>query len=183
MGKVSDFQEQLEEMLPRFYQSIKEFEVLLAADASKLAEIDDLLESTVDQPFINTATWGLERWEIIFGIPVDKTKPLEQRRSVIKSKVRGAGVTTVDLIKTVAESWYNGEIDVTEQDLEVIIKFNSNFGVPSNLNDVENALREIIPAHLLIEYLFSYLLIKDIHNVMTLSDFEQLTLNKFAGGE
>ena len=43
-------------------------------------------------------------------------------------------------------------------------------------------LDEVKPAHLAIVYTFRYLLIKDIHEVMTLSEVEATTLKKFAGG-
>lgn len=181
MSKIRDFEAELRKELPRFYESIREFNELIKVDAKQLATLDDWMEDMVNQSFVETATWGLARWEKIFGIYTDLSKPIDQRRSVIKSKIRGAGVTTVALIKEIAESWYNGDIMVTEEELKVIIKFNSNYGVPSNLVDVEKALREIIPAHLLIEYLFSFLLIKDVE-AMTLVELDATPLSKFAGG-
>lgn len=174
---------ELRKELPRFYNNIRDFQELLNVEAKHLAALDNLIDDLVNQIYIDTATWGLSRWEKIFGIRMDESKPLDQRRAVLKSKVRGAGVTTKALVKEVAESWYNGEIEVIEQPEKVGIKFNSNFGIPSNLADVQKALREIIPAHLVIEYLFQYLLIKDIHEVKTLSELESITLDKFAGGE
>jgi hypothetical protein len=173
---------EIKKELPRYYDDIKDFQELTKAGAKILADLDNTLVDVVNQLFIETATWGLARWEKIFGILTDESKPIDQRRSVLKSKTRGAGVTTKALVEEVAESWYNGDIDVIEQPESIGIKFNSNFGIPSNLTDVQKALREIIPAHLMIEYLFTYLLIKDIHNVKTLAEMEQLTLNKFAGG-
>ena len=155
---------------------------MIKVESIQLAKLDDWMEDIVNQSFVETATWGLSRWEGIFGIVPNESKPQDQRRAVIKSKIRGAGVTTVALVKEVAESWYNGDIEVTEEQLKVIVKFNSNYGVPSNLSDVEKGLREIIPAHLLIEYLFSYLLIREVHNVKTLAEMETITLNQFAGG-
>lgn len=181
MSKVKDFEEELRKELPRFYGFVKEFVELIKADAEQLAKLDDWMEEAVDQSFVETATWGLQRWEKIFNIPTVETKPSEQRRAVIKAKIRGAGVTTIALIKEVAESWYNGEIEVTEEALKVIIKFNSNFGVPSNIGDVETALREIIPAHLMIDYLFKFLTVRDV-NSMTISTLNNTALGNFAGG-
>lgn len=182
MISIDDMKVELKKELPRFYDDIRDFQELLKVEAKELAAIDSQMNEVVDQLFIETATWGLARWEKIFGILADESKPIEQRRSVLKSKIRGAGVTTVALVKEVAESWYNGEIEVAEESGRVAIKFHSNYGVPSNLSDVEKALREIIPAHLLIEYLFTYLLIKDIHNVKTITEMEGITLDHFAGG-
>lgn len=174
---------ELKKELPRFYDQIKDFTELVKADANILADLQNSVDGALDQMFIETATWGLDRREKFFGITPDSSKPVDQRRSVLKSKVRGAGVTTVALLKDVAESWYNGSIDVLENFESIQIKFNSNLGVPDNLEDVRKALREIVPAHLLIEYVFMYLLVKDINNTMSLSEVETLTLNKFAGGE
>lgn len=173
---------EIKKELPSYYEGIRDFQELINAEAKIMAALDNLLDDIVNQLFIETATWGLARWEKIFGVVTNENKPLTQRRSVLKSKVRGAGVTSVALVKEVAESWYNGDIDVLEKPEKVSIKFNSNLGVPTNLGDVEKALREIIPAHLMIEYLFTFLLIKDINGVKTIEEMESLTLNKFAGG-
>ena len=55
--------------------------------------------------------------------------------------------------------------------------------MPTDLEDLYAALDEVKPAHLAIVYTFRYLLIKDIHEVMTLKEVESTTLRKFAGGE
>lgn len=182
MITIEDMKAEIKKELPRYYDDIKDFQELMKAEAKILADLDNTLDDVVNQLFIETATWALVRWEKIFGILTDESKPIDQRRSVLKSKTRGAGVTTKALVEEVAESWYNGDIDVIEQPESIGIKFNSSLGIPSNLTDVQKALREIIPAHLMIEYLFTFLLIKDIHNVKTLAEMEQFTLNKFAGG-
>lgn len=170
--------------LPNYYQDIREFQTLVGTENEEVEQLGATIDEVLKQFYVDTATWGLSHWERICGIPIDEIKPVEQRRSVIKSKLRGIGTVTVALIKNVAESWYNGEVEVTEQPslYTVKIKFISKLGVPPNLADIENALREIIPAHLAIDFEFSYLLIKDVHNVMTLSQLEATTLDKFAGG-
>ncbi|GGJ68313.1 hypothetical protein GCM10008982_17060 [Anoxybacillus voinovskiensis] len=170
--------------LPNYYQDIREFQTLIGTENEEVEQLSATIDEVLEQFYVDTATWGLANWERICGIPVDESKPIEQRRSVIKSKLRGIGTVTVALIKNVAESWYNGEVEVTEQPslYTVKIKFVSKLGVPPNLADIQNALREIIPAHLAIDFEFSYLLIKDVHNVMTLSQLEATTLDKFAGG-
>ena len=51
-----------------------------------------------------------------------------------------------------------------------------------NLEDLKSAIEEIKPAHLAVAYAFNYLLIRDIHDVMTMGQLGQTPLNKFAGG-
>ena len=109
-------------------------------------------------------------------------KPLSDRRSVIKSKLRGSGKVDHIQIKLVADAYTNGDVVVSFNG-HIVVKFTSNYGIPPNLDDVKNALEDVKPAHLAIDYEFRYLLIKDIHNVLTLSEMEQAPLNKFAGGE
>ncbi|EMI10360.1 YmfQ family protein [Anoxybacillus gonensis] len=179
-----DIERNMFSYIPQDYWIYRESREIIKAEASELESLNAAIGDVLAQFFIDTATWGLSHWERICGIPIDESKPVEQRRSVIKSKLRGIGTVTVALIKNVAESWYNGEVEVTEQPslYTVKIKFVSKLGVPPNLADIQNALREIIPAHLAIDFEFSYLLIKDVHNVMTLSQLEATTLDKFAGG-
>ncbi|MCJ8008891.1 YmfQ family protein [Lederbergia wuyishanensis] len=182
MITLEEMKDELKKELPRFYEGIKDFQELIKVEGKELANLNNLIDDAVDQLFIETSTWGLARWEKVFGIITDESKPLDQRRSFVKSKIRGAGVTNVELVKEVAESWYNGEVEVIEEPSKVSIKFNSNYGVPSNLPDVQSALREILPAHLFVEFLYKYFLIGEIHNVKTLAEMETLTLDKFAGG-
>ncbi|MNJ50809.1 hypothetical protein D3C77_460970 [compost metagenome] len=83
-----------------------------------------------------------------------------------------------------AEAYDGGTVDVSFQPAEwsFTVKFIDTIGIPPNLDDLKAVIEEIKPAHLAVEYEFSYLLIRDIHAVMTLSELEQLSLLKFAGG-
>lgn len=102
------------------------------------------------QLFIDTATWGLALWERIYGIETELEKPIEERRSVVKAKRRGAGTTTVEMIKNVSESFVNGEVAVEEHNSEYrfdIIML-SVIGIPPNMQDFKKIIEEIKPAHL-----------------------------------
>jgi Uncharacterised protein conserved in bacteria (DUF2313) len=145
--------------MPREYEDLRESRAIIKTEAVEFETLNDKIADVLAQFFVDTATWGLAYWERICGIPTDESKPIDQRRSVIKSKLRGIGTVTVDLIKNVAEAYSYGEVDVTEDyaNYTVIVTFVGERGVPANLTDIENALREIIPAHLAINYKFTYL--------------------------
>lgn len=153
--------------LPKYYAPMDDkagkpgiVDNLLNQEAEELIHLNLQIKEVLKQLFIDYATWGLARWEAICGIPIDENKPEEQRRSVIKSKIRGAGTVTLEVIKNVADSFQNGEIKVVENfaDYEVVITFIGKRGVPPNENDVRAALREIIPAHLNLKFQYTYLL-------------------------
>lgn len=118
------------------------------------------------------------------GIPTDRNKPIEQRRAVLESKLRGAGTFSGALVKNVAEAYDGGTVEVSFQPEEwgFTVKFVDTLGIPPNLEDLKSAIEEIKPAHLAVAYAFNYLLIRDIHDVMTLGELGQTPLNKFAGG-
>lgn len=144
--------------MPKEYEDFRESRALVKTEAAEFERLHANIADVLGQFFIDTATWGLSRWERLVGVVTDESKPIDQRRAVVKSKLRGVGTVTVDLIKNVTESWYGGEVEVTQTPAEylVTVEFVSSYGVPSNLDDVERALRDIIPAHLQLAFKFRF---------------------------
>jgi hypothetical protein len=144
--------------LPSFYENNKEIRLLAEAEGEELDGLVAAIEAGFDQRFVDSATWGLARWEREFGIKPPASQPYDQRRAVIRSKLRGTGTVTARLIKSVAEAYANGEVEVTEDygGYKVTVTFVSMLGVPRNLADLEQAIRGVLPAHLRIEYMFIY---------------------------
>jgi uncharacterized protein YmfQ (DUF2313 family) len=144
--------------MPREYEDFRESRALIMSEATEFERIHSNISEVLAQFFIDTATWGLANWEQVVGVKTDESKPVEQRRSVVKSKLRGVGTVTVELIQNVAESWYGGDVEVTQEPSQylVTVEFVSSYGVPENLDDVEWALRDIIPAHLQLAFKFRF---------------------------
>ena len=133
----------------------KVYEQIFEADESQLnnriAEIADYEK----QLSISNATWALEVYERAVGLKVDNTRPIEERRSLIKSKLRGFGKSDADLIKNIVKSWTNGTTDVFFENGLIKIKFIDTIGIPRNMTDVHASVEEIKPAHL--DFVFEYL--------------------------
>ncbi|MEH7521678.1 YmfQ family protein [Bacillus sp. JJ1503] len=144
--------------LPKEYEDFRESRAVVKTEAAEFERLHANIADVLAQFFIDTATWGLSRWERMVGVTADKSKPIDQRRAVVKSKLRGVGTVTVELIKNVTESWYGGEVEVTQTPAQylVTVEFTSSYGVPANLTDVERALRDIIPAHLDLAFKFRF---------------------------
>lgn len=145
--------------LPIFYLENKTMLSIQHQGDKELTEIYTAIENTVNQFFAPTATEeGLRSWEDLLDIPRNLALDFEQRREVITAKLRGSGTTTVQLVKEVAESFAYGEVEVTEKNSKytITIKFVGQKGIPSNLEGLKKALREIVPAHLDLEYEFTY---------------------------
>ena len=170
-------------MLHKVYRKDNWIGQLFQAAGLELDNVSTAIDEINNQYFINTATdWGLKLYEWELGI-TKPSKKLKARRSTVEAKWKTGGKVDIALLQAVADSWKNGEIDVTFPDGKIHITFVGDYGVPTDLEDLYAALDEVKPAHLAIVYTFRYLLIKDIHEVMTLKEVESTTLRKFAGGE
>ncbi|WP_256761398.1 putative phage tail protein [Cohnella sp. WQ 127256] len=121
------------------------------------ASIDDFKR----QLDIDTANWGLSIYEKELGITANINKPLEDRRSVIKSKLRGTGKIGATELEINVESWLNGDVEVSF-DGKINIKFVSDYGIPANLDDLKQRVREIAPAHLDVIYTFKFTLYNEV---------------------
>lgn len=144
--------------MPSYYQTSQVMGDICNANATELNNINTQLQNTQNQFFVDTADFTLERWEKEFGIEINNNLDTVYRISKIKSKMRGQGTCTFSLIQNVANSFENGTVQVIEHpsDYTVEIKFISDYGIPPNLSDLQNALSAVMPAHLAIIYTYLY---------------------------
>ena len=145
-------------MLPKLVTDITAIRDLLMAEDIELTKAEEVLDKLVRNSYLHSIVdeETVAIYERIFGI---KTfGDLETRRSMLIAKLRGAGATTKELVKNVAESFTYGEVAVIQEyeQYTVRIKFISEKGVPKNLEALRHSLREIIPAHLDIRFEFTY---------------------------
>ena len=131
---------------------------LIAAPQSETEKISGDIYSSKTQFLINQATTMLDKYEQDFGLSTNISDTYENRRSRIISRLRGHGTSTIEFIKNLAESFKYGEVDVIENtDISsVTIKFVGALGIPPNIEDLKVALKNVWPAHLGVEYVFSY---------------------------
>lgn len=170
----------LVDYLPEHYKNspeVIEAQYAFQAWAEKLVGDREALLAQLD---VATATWGLRAWEAALGIETDITKSFAFRRTRIEGKLRGLGTTTKTMIKNVAESFSNGEVEIIEHNPEswFEVKFVSNLGIPPNMNDLTASIEEIKPAHLAYMYVYMYRLYGELsgytHSQLTAYTHEQL---------
>ncbi len=169
--------------LPAYYETSRVMQSDMEAKGSELDALYQALNEAADQFFVRTATWGLDRWEEELGIPTDRAKPIEQRRAVLESKLRGAGTFSGRLVKNVAEAYERGNIEVSVQPAEykVTIHFRDTLGIPPNLSDLQSAIEAIKPAHMAVTYALRYLTIAEVEG-MTVEQLSATTQDRLLGG-
>ncbi len=148
--------------------------------AAGLDQIQEAIDDLKEQNFFDTATWGLKIMEK--DLALDPTGSVESRRNKAEAAWKSSGKVDIELLQRIADSWRNGEVEVQFIGGKINVKFVGEFGVPSDLGSLKTAIDIAKPAHLAVIYAFRYLLIEDIHNVLTINQMQQLKLNQFAGG-
>lgn len=143
--------------LPSFYKDSKEVINIQEILENERIKLEKKIKALINDLFVITSE-NISEWEKFVGIKSDVTKPLEFRKTNVIARIRGKGTTTKDLIKNVSESYANAEVEVIENNdiYNFIVKFTGVKGIPENLEDLKKAIDEIKPAHLSVNYSFTY---------------------------
>lgn len=142
--------------LPNYYYKSIIMKMVQNTNANQIGKLNFYVQDVLSQLSIDTATWGLEIWEKELGIKTDISKSYQFRREIVKAKIRGSGTTTKSMIKNVAESFSNAEVEVIEDipNSSFKIKFIGVKGIPPNMAGLVETIEDIKPAHL--AYSFEY---------------------------
>ncbi|PGT89223.1 putative phage tail protein [Bacillus sp. AFS040349] len=147
----------LRDKMPSFYSESGMMLQLFEVEDTEIQDLEKSIQNTFDEFFIDTAKATIDRWEKEVGVP-KSSLPIEQRRATVKSKLRGYGTVNVDHIKTICDSYTNGDVSIIEKPstYEFEVKFNSVRGIPPNMKDLQNIINQIKPAHLGVTYIYLY---------------------------
>jgi hypothetical protein len=154
-----DLMDILVAMVPQYYHENYDAMEIWRSGNRELALNANQIDDVMNQLFIDEATWGLSAWETMLGLPNGSALTYEERRGNIKAKLRSNSVVTKERLVEIANSYQQGTIQVTEKvnNYEIEIKFVSIYGIPSNVEHFQKAIREILPAHLEATYVYTYL--------------------------
>ena len=142
--------------LPSFYDNdiTKPIQDSFSVEANS---INDEVENTLNQFYVDSATYGLDKWEAMLGISKNNFD-IDTRRENIKAKMRSRGTTTISVIKNICEAYSNGivEIIVNHEDYSFVIDFVGTIGIPKAFAELDKTIKEIKPCHLAHSYKFNY---------------------------
>ena len=142
--------------LPSFYDNYitKPIQDSFSVEANS---INDEVENTLNQFFVDSATYGLDYWEKMLGISKNNND-IQTRRENIKAKMRSRGTTSIEVIKNICEAYSYGEVEiiVNHSDYSFVIDFVGSIGVPKAFAELDKTINEIKPCHLAHSYKFNY---------------------------
>ena len=133
--------------------------------------INDEVENTLNQFFVDSATYGLDYWEKMLGISKNNND-IQTRRENIKAKMRSRGTTSIEVIKNICEAYSYGEVEIVvdHSNYSFEINFIGSIGVPKAFAELDKTIEEIKPCHLAHSYKFNY----NTHSDLSKFTHEQL---------
>ena len=154
---------------------------------NRLNWLEGIFEEIVNNAYIKDMNEeSLSKLEKEFKIKSTNDMTLEDRKTFLLSILRGIGVTNVERLKIIAQSYECGDIEVIQNysSYSIIIQFVSILGVPKRLNDLKKAIEKVIPCHLGVSYEFKYNTLNDL-TPYTLQEFvsKGLTLDDLLNGD
>lgn len=169
------------DLLPDYYEK-NETMVLLQEILSQITEQLELnLDEVIQNCFVSTAKESLARYERIYGLETDLSQSDVFRRERIAARLAGVGTSTKKMIEQTVASYSNGEIEVAEDNehYTFTVRFVGEHGIPANIENLKLTMEEIKPAHLAVEYVYTYNTWGDIAYVKkTWSQAEAYTWDK-----
>lgn len=174
-----DVQASYELYLPKLYNEFEDISKMMQVEANEVTRLLARINSVIDQPFVNTATYTLDRWEKELGIETIPQRSLDSRRHFIIAKLRGVGTVTKDLLNDIVNAFYYSEVTEIPSELKAKIKLLGKRGIPKNLEDIEVAVTDVIPAHVDHEYEYTWLTWEEVEQAsLTWEEAETYTYDQ-----
>lgn len=152
-----DLKTEIGDYLPAFYRDMEDVERLTNADAAEVIRLRAYLDNLLDNFYVPSADNLLDRWEHEVGIETIPQRSTDSRRHFIEAKLRGKGTTTKKTLKEIADSFYESEVIERPREHEVEVKIVGRRGRPKNVEDMDEAIGNVIPAHLTHNITFTFL--------------------------
>lgn len=155
--------------LPTYYQKSNVIRELFKSIELEFKSLSEETVLTENQFFVILSDRDIAKHEQDVGLVPDTSADLDTRRGRVMSKLRGTGTVTKTMMKNVAASFVNGDIEIIEYPSRYCfaVKFTSRTGIPYNIEDIKAMVEELKPAHLAVEYIFTYRLWQDVLDTLS----------------
>ena len=174
-----NFLEKIKKLLNKRYWLDLFVEVILTPVSNKIQFLKEKIDEIYCNFFFDSLNEdGCIYFEKLLKIIPEEGDSIENRRARIQAKWLSNNHNSITLIRSICSSWNDGEAEADFIDAKIRLKFKT-IGTPENLNSLLEAINIVKPAHIPILTMFSYLIIGTIHEVKTIEEMEELTIDKF----
>lgn len=135
--------------LPAFLAKDPRFKATNDADSLEHDAIRIDLQDVIDQLYVESATWGIEKWEELVGIDADDSSSIESRREAVLAKLRKPeSVTEIFLTNLINRFISDKEGEILSYPEEYRIEILYHGGTILDYSKLREAVRTYIPAHI-----------------------------------
>ncbi len=134
---------------PPFLKKDPNFRAVCDSCSWEHENIRKAILDALDQFFVERATWGLEMWERVLGIPTNPLESTEMRRKTIRLKLRQPGSVTDEFMTKLVNQYISDAQGVvlsfpSEYRIEILYRG----GTILDYDNLRKSIREYLPAHL-----------------------------------
>lgn len=173
------FFEKIRKKLNKRYWADLFVEVILIPVSNKIQFLKEKIDEIYCNFFFDSLNEdGCIYFEKLLKIIPEEGDSIENRRARIQAKWLSNNHNSIVLIRSICSSWNDGEAEADFINGKIQLKFKT-IGTPLNLNTLLKSIEIVKPAHIPILTLFSYLIIETIHEVKTIEEMEELTIDMF----
>ncbi|RDY70330.1 DUF2313 domain-containing protein [Halobacillus trueperi] len=101
--------ERMMSYIPDFFKTSRIMNELMRTRGFEIEQVIQAYDEILDQFFIQTATWYLEEYEKQHGLPINKARPIEDRRKRVLSKRRSGRANLLGILQaeepTITQAW------------------------------------------------------------------------------
>lgn len=124
-----------------------------AQNETKGTEFDllrSMIDAIADQFFVETATWGIDRWEQCCGLQSNDSDSIEVRRQRVISWLQIISPITPKVLQRLCSSCINAPVEIkkTSQPYTYAVCFDYPFTPLNAISNLQSVLEEAKPAHL-----------------------------------
>lgn len=145
---IRDEMVNLARYLPGFLAADAQFHAALQSSTDEHERIRWLLKDIFSQFTVQTATWGLDNWEEIYGLNHDETLTIEERRERLFIKLRGIGTITLDVMNKLVNSVVPGKDAVVVENVAPNA-FRIDLNIATAIPEIREVVEPYKPAHLI----------------------------------
>lgn len=161
---------------PRFINDMQEFGVLFDAAGREIGLAEHYTDSLTDQDVVSAATWGIVRWEAVYGVTASDGMTIEQRRAAVLARIMGAKTCTPALLAEIAQNMTGESVMIEEEPENYLFRicFVGSYGVPRSIRALRRQIELMKPAHMAYEIEYRYVIWSEVAN-KTWADLNEYT--------
>lgn len=174
-------------LLPDDWRELLEIKVISNGVNIQLDKVLDRIKACVTNKSVTLADEsGVARWERILGVTSPLNSSLQARREALRAKLMSKPPINLQSFKAVAEAYMGLEVDVVlGEDYTLRVWYRGESRQP-DLNPLYSTVYEMIPANLIVEISYRYLVWNELDSldlVWDELDARSLVWDEFERGE